>query len=164
MSAESGWLHLRAEGRISLRGLRREFDLDDEALEEFVEELVDVQGAAGDPDAALGLVALALEQTTPLGMLQWHAELFRLRGEIQADEKGDPEAAESSFREALEVARRQEAKALELRAATSYARMLQGQGRAKEAHALLAPVYAWFTEGHELPDLVDAKALLSELA
>jgi len=123
----------------------------------------EVQRAAGDPDAALGLLSLALEQATPLGMLGWHAELFRLRGEIQATELADPGAAEASFREALEYARGQQARSLELRAATSYARLLREQGRAKEAHALLAPVYEWFTEGHDLPDLLDAKALLDAL-
>jgi len=123
----------------------------------------ELQRAAGDPDAALGLLTLALEQTTPLGMLQWHEELFRLRGEIQATEKADPDAAEASFREALDYARGQQARSLELRAATSYGRLLRDQGRATEAHALLAPVYMWFREGHDLPDLVDAKALLDSL-
>jgi hypothetical protein len=52
---------------------------------------------------------------------------------------------------------------LELRAATSYGRLLRAQGRAKQARGLLVPVYEWFTEGHTLPDLVDAKALLEEL-
>jgi class 3 adenylate cyclase/tetratricopeptide (TPR) repeat protein len=129
----------------------------------FLWAAAEVQRAAGNPDAALGLLSLALEQAMPMGMLGWHTELFRLRGEIQATEKADPNAAEASFREALEYARGQQARSLELRAATSYGRLLHEQGRTEEARALLAPVYAWFTEGHDLPDLVDAKALLDSL-
>jgi predicted ATPase len=123
----------------------------------------DIHRRAGNPDTALETIDSAFAVATPLGQLLWDAELHRLRGEIRADEKNDPEAAEASFREALETARSQEAKSLELRAATSYGRLLRDQGRGKEAHALLAPVYDWFTEGHDLPDLVAAKALLREL-
>jgi predicted ATPase len=65
---------------------------------------------------------------------------------------------------ALDVARRQEAKALELRAAMSLSRLWQQQGKRAEAHALLAPVYGWFTEGFDTTDLQEAKALLEELA
>ena len=117
---------------------------------------------AGDPDAALGWIDLGFQQATPLGMFQWHSELHLMRGEIQGNEKNDPEAAEASFREGLDFARRQEARSNELRVATSYGRLLHDQGRAKEARALLAPVYDWFTEGHDFPDLTDAKALLEE--
>ena len=103
------------------------------------------------------------QQEEAAGQVFWHAELERLRGEILAKEKNDPVAAEASFNEALGTARKQKAKGLELRAATSYGRLLRDQGRAKQARAQLAPVYEWFTEGHTLPDLVDAKALLEEL-
>jgi predicted ATPase len=65
---------------------------------------------------------------------------------------------------ALDVARCQEAKALELRAAMSLSRLWQQQGKRAEAHALLAPVYGWFTEGFDTTDLQEAKALLEELA
>jgi predicted ATPase len=68
-----------------------------------------------------------------------------------------------ALHQALEVARRQQAKSLELRAATSLARLWQSQGRHQEVHDLLAPVYNWFTEGFETPDLQDAKALLDAL-
>jgi predicted ATPase len=67
------------------------------------------------------------------------------------------------LRRAIEVARQQEAKSLELRAATSLARLWRDQGKRAEARDLLAPVYAWFTEGFETRDLIDAKALLEEL-
>ena len=78
---------------------------------------------------------------------------------------GTPQAEiETWFQRALDVARRQEAKSLELRAAMSLSRLRQGQGKRKEAHDLLAEVYAWFTEGFDTADLQEAKALLEELA
>jgi predicted ATPase len=72
--------------------------------------------------------------------------------------------AEASFHQALEVAQQQEAKSWELRAAASLARLWQYQGKTAEARDLLAPVYAWFTEGFDTADLKDAKALLDELS
>jgi predicted ATPase len=78
--------------------------------------------------------------------------------------KGDPEGAEQSYLASLAWARRQQAKSWELRTATSYARLMRDQGRVGEAYDLLAPVYAWFTEGFATEDLKDAKALLDELA
>jgi predicted ATPase len=71
--------------------------------------------------------------------------------------------AEAWLQRALAVARRQEAKALELRAAMSLSRLWQQQGKQAEAHALLAPIYGWFTEGFDTPDLQEAKTLLEEL-
>jgi predicted ATPase len=71
---------------------------------------------------------------------------------------------EASFHHALDIARTQQAKSLELRAATSLARLWQQQGKRQEAYDLLAPVYGWFTEGFDTADLKDAKALLDELA
>ena len=68
------------------------------------------------------------------------------------------------LRGSLDVARRQEAESLELRAATSLSRLWQQQGKRTEAYALLAPVYGWFTEGFNTPDLQEVKALLKELA
>ena len=71
---------------------------------------------------------------------------------------------EACFHQALAIARRQEAKALELRAATSLATLWHSQGKRKEAYNLLDPVYAWFTEGFDTADLQEAKLLLAELA
>jgi predicted ATPase len=74
------------------------------------------------------------------------------------------EEAEACFQRALAVARRQEAKSLELRAAVSLSRLWQQQGKQAEARELLAPIYGWFTEGFDTADLLEAKALLAELA
>ena len=72
--------------------------------------------------------------------------------------------AEACFQQALDVARRQQAKALELRAALSLSRLWQQQGKRTAAYALLAPIYGWFTEGFDTADLQDAKALLEAWA
>ena len=77
--------------------------------------------------------------------------------------RGAAAEAEAWLRRALDVARRQEAKSLELRAAMSLARLWQQQGKREEAHELLAPVYGWFTEGFDTADLQEAKALLEAL-
>jgi predicted ATPase/class 3 adenylate cyclase len=95
----------------------------------------------------------------------WAAEVCSLRGVLLLQQPGAPQAeAETCFRQALAVARRQEAKALELRAAMSLSRLWQQQGKQAEARALLAPVYGWFTEGFDTADLQEAKALLDELS
>ena len=72
--------------------------------------------------------------------------------------------AEEGFHKAIEIARRQQAKSWELRAATSLARLWQQQGKKKEARQMLAEIYGWFTEGFDTADLEDAKALLEELS
>ena len=77
--------------------------------------------------------------------------------------KGDPEGAERAYTASLDWARRQQARSWELRTATSYARLMCDRGRAREARDLLAPVYAWFTEGFDTADLKEAKGLLNEL-
>jgi len=86
-----------------------------------------------------------------------------LRGELQT-RQGRHEAAEADFRTALTLARSMRAKALELRAAMSLARLLRDTGRRDEAHSMLAEVYNWFTEGFDTADLKEAKALLDELS
>jgi class 3 adenylate cyclase/predicted ATPase len=94
----------------------------------------------------------------------WEAEVYRLRGVLLLQQTGTPQAeAEALLQRALDVARRQEAKSLELRAAMSLSRLWQQQGKRTEAHALLAPIYGWFTEGFDTADLQEAKALLQEL-
>jgi predicted ATPase len=95
----------------------------------------------------------------------WEAEVHRLRGVLLLRQPGMPQAeAEAWLQRALDVARCQEAKALELRAAMSLARLWQQQGKRQEARDLLAPIYGWFTEGFDTADLQEAKALLDALA
>src|SRR5205807_884614 len=94
----------------------------------------------------------------------WEAEIYRLRGVLLLRQTGTPqEEAETWLRRALDVARHQEAKALELRAAMSLSRLWQQQGKGVEARELLASVYGWFTEGFDTADLQEARALLNEL-
>jgi predicted ATPase len=83
-------------------------------------------------------------------------------GELLQSQSGRPEG-EAHFVQALEIARHQDAKWWELRAAASLARLWRDQGRRTEAHDLLAPVYGWFTEGFDTQDMKEAKALLEEL-
>jgi predicted ATPase len=91
------------------------------------------------------------------------AELNRLKGQLLL-RQGHAEAAEELYRKALSIAREQDAKLWELRAAASLARLRRDQGERAEARDLLAPVYGWFTEGFDCADLKEAKALLDELA
>jgi predicted ATPase len=97
---------------------------------------------------------------------RWHeAEVHRTAGEITLmSREGDAAKAEAYFERALAVARQQHAKSWELRAAMSLARLWRDQGKPQQARELLAPVYGWFTEGFDTRDLMDAKALLEELA
>jgi predicted ATPase len=95
----------------------------------------------------------------------WEAEICRLRGVLLLRQTGTPRAeAEAWLQRALDVARRQGAKWLELRAALSLARLWQPQGKRAEAYELLEPVYGWFTEGFDTADLQEAQALLEALA
>ena len=95
----------------------------------------------------------------------WEAEIARLRGVLLLRQTGTPQKeAETWLRLALDVARRQEAKSLELRAAMSLARLWQQQGKRAAARDLLGPIYDWFTEGFDTVDLQEAKALLEALA
>ena len=93
------------------------------------------------------------------------SRVYRTAGEIASlSSQLDAAKAEGYFQRALTVARQQQAKSWELRAATSLARLWRDQGKRDEARELLAPVYGWFTEGFDTRDLKDAKALLEELA
>ena len=117
-----------------------------------------------EPDAALAAFHEALNIIEETNERAWEAELYRLKGvALLAKDSGDSKAIEGCFTKAIAVAQAQKAKSLELRAATSLARLWQRQGKTQEAHDLLAPVYDWFTEGFGTADLKDAKALLEEL-
>ncbi len=127
--------------------------------------LADSYRTIGQLDEARTLLAEASKVSTELEQHHYNAELHRLKGELLLSEyEPDLPQAADCFENALEIARRQQAKSLELRASTSLARLWRDQGRGREAIELLAPVYDWFTEGFETPDLKDAKALLDELA
>ena len=115
---------------------------------------------AGDRNAAQALLEEAFSSQQQTGEYWVHAELLRLRGELQAVDH-QAEQAEQSFREALAVARSQGAKWFELRAATGLARHWLEQGRGQAAHDLLSPVLDGFTEGSGTFDLQAAQALLA---
>src|SRR4029453_16698134 len=123
------------------------------------------EASAKVEQTAEGLEALAeaLATLAKSGVRWWEAELYRLRGELLLLSADNEAAAEACFHQALDIARRQQARSLELRAAMSLARLWQRQGKRAEAHQLLAPIYGWFTEGFDTADLQEAKALLEEL-
>jgi predicted ATPase len=117
---------------------------------------------AGQFADALKMLDLAAETAATTGDCHYQAELHRLRGTVLAKTGEEAEAA-TLFKQAIDSARSQQAKSLELRAATSLACLWAGQGQRTRAGDLLAPVYGWFTEGFENADLKDAKALLDEI-
>jgi len=95
---------------------------------------------------------------------RWHeTELCRTQGDL-LNAAGDRSGAERNYHQAIAVAGRQSAKLLQLKASTSLARLWRDQGKRAEARDLLGPIYNWFTEGFDAPDLKEAKALLDELA
>jgi predicted ATPase len=129
--------------------------------------LADLDGRLGRSAEGLRRLEEGLAVAEELGERFYEAELHRLRGELALHLHGEgvrcravEAEAEASFRRALQISRRQFARAWELRAATSLARLWRKQERREEARAILAPVYQWFTEGLETRDLGDARALL----
>src|SRR5262249_10727955 len=126
--------------------------------------LAEAYGGIGQAEAGLHLLAEALAWVDTTGERYREAEVYRVKGEVLLQHAGpDAPQAEACFQQALAVARRQQAKSWELRAAMSLARLWQRQGKCTEARELLAPVYGWFTEGFDTADLQDARALLEEL-
>jgi len=126
--------------------------------------LAEAYGKAGQGEEGLRVLAEALTMVNSTGERNYEAELYRLKGELllqQAAEGGNE--AETCFRQALDIARQQQAKSLELRAAMSLGRLWQHQGKCEAAHELLAPIYGWFTEGFDTADLQEAKGLLKAL-
>jgi tetratricopeptide (TPR) repeat protein len=123
--------------------------------------LAEAQTLGGAPADALTTIAEAL--TVNPTERYWCPETMRVRGEIRR-RQSEEELAEADFRDAVALAREMSAKAWELRAATSLARLWRDQGKRAEARDLLALIYGWFTEGFDTPDLKEAKALLDELA
>jgi predicted ATPase len=124
--------------------------------------LADAYAKVGQPDEGLNCIAEAEQIIETTDERRVEAQLHRLRGDL-LNATGDRAAAEQSYHQALAVARRQSAKPFELRAAIRLARLWRDQGKRSEAHDLLAPIYGWFTEGFDTPDLKEAKALLDAL-
>ena len=117
----------------------------------------------GQGDDGLAHLMDAERRAEATGVRCCQCEKFLLRGEL-VTLRGDCAAAESSFRDAIPLARQQQATSWELRASMSLARLWRDQGKVQQARELLAPVYGWFTEGFDTRDLKEAKALLEELA
>ena len=130
----------------------------------FKSALAEGMTQRGNLAGALDLIDEAIAQVERPGSEErwYYAETLRIKGWLLSL-KGDPEGAERSYLASLDWARTQQAKSWELRTATSSARLMRDQGRAREARDLLAPIYHWFTEGFATKDLKDAKALLDEL-
>jgi class 3 adenylate cyclase/predicted ATPase len=141
--------------------------------------LAEVYGRTGQVEAGLKVLVEALTAVERTGEHWWEAELYRLKGEllrqsavlspasgassVDASTQTSDAEAEICFHHALDVARRQQAKSLELRAAISLSQLWQQQGKEDEARDLLATIYDWFTDGFDTPDLQQAKALLHAL-
>jgi DNA-binding winged helix-turn-helix (wHTH) protein/predicted ATPase len=147
----------------------------------FLALLAEVYGNTGQPQEGLRVLAEALAVVDQTSACFYEAELYRLKGKLTLQQSGvqglaskvknlqsafrDPQSeAEACFLKAIEIARRQRAKSLELRAVMSLARLWQQQGKEEEARQMLAEIYGWFTEGFDTKDLQEAKALLEELS
>ena len=132
--------------------------------------LAEAHGKLGQTEAGLAVLAEALAVVPENGEHHYEAELYRLRGElllqcaVHSPRSKVHEEAEECFRQALDIAHRQEAKALDLRATMSLSRLRQRQGRSEEVRQILRETYSWFTEGFGTADLIEAKALLEELS
>lgn len=130
----------------------------------FLSLLAEAYGEGGHAEEGLHALAEAVDVMDETETRFYGAELYRLQGELRLTQvTPDQSQAEAYFYQAIEIARLQEAKSWELRAAMSLARLWQQQNKRQEAYDLLAPVYEWFTEGFDTADLVDAKALLDGL-
>jgi class 3 adenylate cyclase/predicted ATPase len=138
----------------------------------FLALLAEASGLLGQPEGGLAALEEALTLMEKTGERYYEAELHRQRGELlllreakshPAQGNREQQDAETCFQRALDVARQQQAKSLELRAAISLSRLWQRQGKRQEAYDLLAPIYGWFTEGFDTADLQEAKTLLEEL-
>jgi predicted ATPase len=135
----------------------------------FLGLLAEACGKARQLEEGLTLLTEALAVVEKNEEHRHEAELYRLKGELTLQSESQSrevcrQAAEACFLKAIEVARHQQAKSLELRAVMSLSRLRQQQGKRQEAHQLLSEIYHWFTEGFDTRDLQEAKALLAELA
>ena len=156
--AEEGMTQLR-QGMAALQAMGVKLD-----SPRFLGMLAEAHASMGQAEEGLRILAEALRVADNTGEHYYTAELCRLKGALLlAQSSAQGEEAAACFRQALDIARQQQAKSLELRAATSLSWLWQRQGRRVEARELLAPVYDWFTEGFDTADLQEAKTLLEEL-
>jgi predicted ATPase len=156
-----------AEGVVEIRqGLAASQGLGHRLFGPYFQALLaEACGQAGEPAVGLTVLAEASTLAATNGQRWWEAEIYRLQGELSLRlPSPDVHGAAACFQRALTVARGRQAKALELRAALSLSRLWQRQGQGAMARQLLAPIYGWFTEGFDTPDLREAKAFLEELA
>jgi len=127
--------------------------------------LAEAFGKAGQADEGLSVLTEALAAVHKTEERLYEAELYRLKGELLLSLSAENQAeAEACFHKAIDIAQRQSAKSLELRAVMSLSRLLEMQGKTAEARQMLTEIYGWFTEGFDTADLQEAKALLEELS
>ena len=165
---------LQERKRVTYGALKFQFKLDDEHLEVLKEELIEAQGSYGkvnEYEEGLSAVSEAFNVIAQNAEHMYEAELYRLKGELTFQQESKEQRAgrrkqevEECFRKAIEIAQKQQAKSLELRATVSLARLWQQQNKQHEAHSMLSDIYNWFTEGFDTRDLQEAKALLEDLA
>ena len=131
----------------------------------MIDLLAEAYSEAGQMQEGLNVLTEARSLVDNKGDRWWEAELYRLKEELllAASPNNEPQA-EAHLQQALKIARHQQAKSMELRAAMSLSRLWQRQGKRTEAREKLAPIYGWFTEGFDTADLCDARTLLEELA
>jgi predicted ATPase len=125
--------------------------------------MAEVLHLAGDFPAALKVIEEAIHVAEETGELRWLPRLLHDKAHSLMAAPGDLSAAEDALKNSVLVARQQQARSAELRAATSLARLWRDQGKREEGRDLFAPVYGWFTEGFDTFDLKEAKTLLDEL-
>jgi len=132
---------------------------------QYLAMLAEAYAKGGHGEEGLNAVSEALATAARTGERYPEAELFRLKGELLLRQTvPEEQLAENCFRQAIDVARRQRAKSLELRAVTSVSRLWQRQGKREQARRVLEEVYRWFTEGFDTIDLKETKALLEEIS
>jgi class 3 adenylate cyclase/tetratricopeptide (TPR) repeat protein len=129
----------------------------------YLGQLAAAHRSLSEIEIGLSLVGEAIRIADGTGERMFEAELHRLRGDLLLD-RGSTEDAEGALDTAIAIARRQQARLWELRAATSLARFKRRLGRGEEARQAIAPIYDWFTEGFDTPDLKEAKVLIDNLA
>jgi predicted ATPase len=184
LSVEQGFAHYRATGDLFLgwsKAAQGDLEAGAAAVEEslaalqtagfnvrrsyYLALMAEICGWSGRLEAGQNAIAEGFAFADESGERWWEADLHRLKGELLLARSTENRAeAELCFHRALEAARQQSAKAFELRAATSLARLWRDQSQRAQARDLLAPVYGWFTEGFDTADLKDARALLGELS